>query len=197
MITLEGISKSFEEDVLKDFHYKFSSGSIFKIIGKNGSGKTTLLKIIKGIYMPCSGKISFSSPLQGYDDISYIDNNMRSFIFRLKVIDNLKYFSSLNKIGRFDYIYNLFDQLNCSNLLNKNFSELSSGQMQLISIIRGLSHKPKVILLDEVFATLDESNRNKVLDFVSKYVSQSNGCLIFTSHQTDNLEYKTIDLEKC
>ena len=94
-IILTNIDKKFNsKEVIKSFNFTFKNKNFYKISGRNGSGKTTLLKIIKNIYFPDSGTIQFTN--KELENISYIDNNPRSFFHRLQVIDNLVYFLSLN-----------------------------------------------------------------------------------------------------
>lgn len=165
-IVLAGIYKSFNKKmVLTNFNYTFEFNNIYKITGPNGSGKTTLLKIISGIYAPDSGKIQSNFTLK--DNISYIDNNPRSFFHRLNVIDNLDYFLSLNNHEYQRSISEeLLDFFEISNLRKTLFSDLSQGQMQLISIIRGLSNQSKTLILDESFSFLDKAVKSKLQSFL-------------------------------
>ena len=59
--------------------------------------------------------------------------------------------------------------------------------MQLVSIIRGLSSNPKVILLDEVFLSLDQINKKMILRYLSEFVLKEEALVIFTSHE-DNFD---------
>ena len=70
-----------------------------------------------------------------------------------------------------------------SHLQNKLFSSLSQGQMQLVSIVRGLSIGPKIILLDEVFSSLDsQKNKRNVLEYLSDFILKDrNYCYFYIS----------------
>ena len=85
MLSLKKINKNFLNPVLKDFSYDFKLGNSYRISGKNGVGKTTLLKIVKGIYIQDDGDIYIGNKKLNHDDVSYIDNDFRSFIHRLSV----------------------------------------------------------------------------------------------------------------
>ena len=54
--------------------------------------------------------------------------------------------------------------------------------MQLVSIVRGLSASPKIILLDEVFTSLDEKNRKIIYSYLSNFILKKEALVIFTSH---------------
>ena len=181
-IILSKISKSFNgQKVLDNFSYTFRFNNIYKISGPNGSGKTTLLKIIKGVYLPDSGKILSKSKLKV--NVSYIDNNPRSFFHRLNVKDNLDYFLSLNSPNyKPQFFEELVDFFGISHLQNTLFSDLSQGQMQLISIIRGVANQSKVIILDESFSFLDKKIKSKLESLLIKKNIHDKNLILFCSH---------------
>lgn len=197
MLELESISKKFNSYIFEDFSYRFKESNIYFLKGNNGSGKTTLLKLIKGIYQCDYGKISLNG-LNQKDDIVFIDSNFRSFFHRLTVDQNLKYFYSIqNKENNEYYPDNLLELFNIKNLKNKKFSMLSQGQMQMISLVRGLLSGAKIILLDEVFSSLDEKNKKKLFNYLSSIILEKKALIIFTSHERShgNMDIKEICLD--
>tara|TARA_B100000925_G_C21986016_1_gene464542 strand:+ start:354 stop:950 length:597 start_codon:yes stop_codon:yes gene_type:complete len=197
MIELKSISKKFIANIFEDFSYTFKKNNIYFLSGINGSGKTTLLKLIKGIYLCDRGEIIFDYNLKQKNDVAFIDGNFRTFFHRLTVYQNLQYFHSLqSKNNCFESIDNLLSLFNVSILRDKVFSSLSQGQMQLVSIIRGFSSNPKVILLDEVFSSLDIENKKMVMKYISEYVLNEGAVIIFTSHEDnhDEIIFKELSL---
>lgn len=198
MLEIKSISKNFSRVIFKNFSYVFENNNIYHLSGKNGSGKTTLLKLIKGIYLIDSGEIDFSQNLNQKNDVVYIDGNPRTFIHRLTVSQNLEYFASLqNENIKRNSTNKLLKFFKILDLQNKLFSSLSQGQMQLVSIVRGLSSSPKVILLDEVFASLDQKNKRIVYSYLSEFVLQKQALVIFASHENnhDGIEFKELCLK--
>tara|TARA_B100000927_G_C16408059_1_gene446169 strand:- start:436 stop:1035 length:600 start_codon:yes stop_codon:yes gene_type:complete len=194
-IALSEISKSFnKKKVLTNFSYTFELNNIYKVIGPNGSGKTTLFKIIKGIYLPDSGHIKANFELK--ENISYIDNNPRSFFHRLNVSNNLEYFLSLNKPDyQLSIVEELMDFFEILDFRKTLFSDLSQGQMQLISIIRGLANKSKVIILDESFSFLDKNIKSKLQSFlIDQHVKKKN-LVLFCSHDDIFSKSNFVELE--
>lgn len=194
-IVLSEICKSFStKQVLTNFNYTFELDNIYKVTGPNGSGKTTLFKIIKGIYLPDSGNIKANFKLT--ENITYIDNNPRSFFHRLTVSDNLEYFLSLNnpnyQLSIVEELMDFFEILDFSQTL---FSDLSQGQMQLISIIRGLANEGKVIILDESFSFLDKNIKSKLESFLFDQQTKKNTLILFSSHDDIFSESNFIELE--
>jgi len=197
MIELKSISKKFIANIFEDFSYTFKKNNIYFLSGINGSGKTTLLKLIKGIYLCDRGEIIFDYNLKQKNDVAFIDGNFRTFFHRLTVYQNLQYFHSLqSKNNCFESIDNLLSLFNVSILRDKVFSSLSQGQMQLVSIIRGFSSNPKVILLDEVFSSLDIENKKMVMKYISEYILNEGAVIIFTSHEDnhDEIIFKELSL---
>ncbi len=197
MIELKSISKKFIANIFEDFSYTFKKNNIYFLSGINGSGKTTLLKLIKGIYLCDRGEIIFDYNLKQKNDVAFIDGNFRTFFHRLTVYQNLQYFHSLqSKNNCSESIDNLLSLFNVSILRDKVFSSLSQGQMQLVSIIRGFSSNPKVILLDEVFSSLDIENKKMVMKYISEYILNEGAVIIFTSHEDnhDEIIFKELSL---
>lgn len=196
MLELKLISKKFNSTVFHNFSYLFDN-DIYFLSGPNGSGKSTLLKLIKGIYLCDGGEIILGHQFNQKNDIAYVDGNFRTFFHRLTVQQNLEYFFSLqNKNENISSIKELLNFFKISNLQNKLFSSLSQGQMQLVSIIRGLSSGSKVILLDEVFSSLDSDNKRAVFEYLFDLISKEETLVIFTSHEESltNTKFKELCL---
>lgn len=189
MIQLKNINKSFssyssffskkdnEYKVLSNINIEIKNNEIFGIIGKNGIGKSTLLKIIFGSITPDSGEILFNGCekkfLSHQKKFSLINNNDRSFFWRLTVEENLKYFSSLYKEDNNEVSDRIREHLMIDDLMKKNFYSLSSGQKKKIMLYRGLLKNPEVIFFDEFTQSLDLPSKTEVeriiLDLKQKY----------------------------
>lgn len=194
MLELSLISKKFSSEIFTHFSYKFKN-NIYFLKGENGSGKSTLLKIIKGIYIHDSGEINIDHDMNQKDDIVYIDSNSRTFFHRLTVKENLEYFLSLNnKCSNKKIQDDLINLFNIKKLLYKKFSSLSQGQMQLVSLVRGLSSEPSIVLLDEAFSSLDDINKKIVFKYIVKFTSKKKSLVIFTSHEDNHDDIDYIEL---
>ena len=186
MLQICDLNKSFGSvKVINNFNKDFDSGCIYLLTGPNGSGKTTLLKIIRGLVKSDKGEIKLGRSSSEKLTYSYVDANNRSFLHRLSVKENLRYFMALNKSDRpLEKINQCADALQAGGLLEKIFSELSSGQMQLISIMRGILEEPMVLLLDEALVNLDKKMLNIVSTFLENFVSKEGRLVIICSHNT-------------
>ena len=93
---------------------------------------------------------------------------------------------ALNKNDRvLEKIYQYANIFKVAGLLEKKFSELSSGQMQLISILRGILEDPRVLLLDEALVNLDKEMLKIMSTFLENFVTEGRRIVIICSHNTN------------
>lgn len=184
MLRIENLYKSFNnEPVFTDYSYNFEKNGIYLLEGPNGVGKTTLLKMIRGIVTQDSGLITLGCGTPIAECATYIDANNRSFLHRLTVKENLAYFLALNKQPKgMTMINSLMEEFQITHLLEKVFSLLSVGQMQLIALIRGLLEKPKILLIDEALTNIDQKHIENVAGYLERFLDNSNRIVIICSH---------------
>ena len=195
MINITGVDKFYNlknvrKYIFRDLNFSVKSGDLIKITGPNGSGKTTLLRLLHKITLPEKGEVTYEPNLQP-NEVSIVSQNQRSFFLNLSVMQNLQFFSDINGNLSGNSLTEIHEKLEIFGLLHKSntqMSSLSSGQLKKISIIRSLLVRPKILLLDEVNSTLEESARK----FISEYVvNELNGkfgtAVIWTTHYPNEL----------
>jgi len=157
--------------IFENVNFEIKNG-ILLIKGPNGSGKTTLLKILAGFEKPTSGEIEYED-IKNFE-ISYLGHKMGIYL-ELTVLENLKFFGFDEK---------LVEVFKLEKFLNYKVKLLSRGSLQKIGIIRVLSKKSKLYLLDEPFTSLDEDSKKISLEII-KFLSKDK-IFIITTHE--NLE---------
>lgn len=192
MIKIKNLYKNYEtraflkkerKSILENINLSIGQGDILGLIGKNGAGKTTLLKIILGLIEPSGGEIIFRDkkrPLFGYANC-----NPRSFFWRISSRDNLMFYGKMLELSNkdcSDSIENISNILEISEILDKPFMHLSSGQMQSVNIARALLKKPDVLLLDEPTTSLDYENSISIIGALEKYLNENRVPAIWCSH---------------
>lgn len=186
------------------------NGSIYGIIGPNGAGKTTLFNMITGVYNTTEGKILFNGePINGLPThriaekgISRTFQNIRLF-GDLSVYDNLltacqknityslidgilrtkKCRSEEKEMGEF--CDQLLEEVDLSNLKNQLANNLPYGMQRRLEIARALATRPKLILLDEPAAGMNEEESAQLSDFIRKIRSNKNITVIIIDHHMD------------
>lgn len=163
--------------VLHDLHLSVASGEFVGIIGPNGSGKSTLLKTLVAVLSPGIGKVLFQEQSLSL----YTKNELaKNISFVPQFIENLVAFTVYDfvKTGRFPFrsfflkdpredlevVEESLQLAGVTGLRDKLITELSGGELQLVSIARALAQSKKVMLLDEPVSSLDYHHAVKIMD---------------------------------
>ena len=199
MIMLEGVTFSYgERKIFTDLSLNFSRGKITFIMGINGSGKTTLLRLITGSLKPQRGRIFLDSHNMNSLDIrsrakiiSYVPQSMNLHAdFSVKDYISLgrnPYVSWTCRLSSNDYeiVERSAESLGISDLMSKNFGELSGGQKQAVSIARALAQDTPVIVMDEPMSFLDVSRQADILVLLEELKSRGK-TIILTTHNPNH-----------
>ena len=137
------------KEVLRNVNLSLSKNEIVTIVGPNGSGKTTLFKSIIGSTPISSGKVLIRPNLKiGYvPQVLNIDRSLPLTVERFLSLENRRH-----KIEALS----AQQVLDSNDLLFKQISTLSAGQLQRVLLARALVNKPDVLLLDEATRGLDQ-----------------------------------------
>ena len=136
------------KEVLRNVNLSLSKNEIVTIVGPNGSGKTTLFKSIIGSTPISSGKVLIRPNLKiGYvPQVLNIDRSLPLTVERFLSLENRHKIDALSAQ----------QVLDSNDLLFKQISTLSAGQLQRVLLARALVNKPDVLLLDEATRGLDQ-----------------------------------------
>ena len=190
-------TKKEEINVLKNINLNIKEGELISLVGESGVGKSTLLSIISGLENISSGTIKKKDNIV----ISYMlqDNSLMPY---LNVLDNcllsLKIKKIYNKNSKKDII-NLLNKYGLKEYIYSYPNELSGGQKQRVSLVRALSVKPDILLLDEPFSKLDYKTKKDISLDIKKIVKGNNMTMIMVTHDIEdavNLSDKVIVLSK-
>ncbi|EIN14939.1 Hypothetical protein, predicted transmembrane protein [Mycoplasmopsis agalactiae 14628] len=202
-IELKGIKFGYEEgtNILNFESIKIDQNTCFK--GTNGSGKSTLLKLIKGDFDSYTGLYLINGMNQkqvNFEDLLsntiYISSDI--FIPSVKVIDFIidKNKEKANVLNQNIEKYGLINVLNKANInmnteINNNASNLSSGQKQIILLLRLLTRKYKIVMLDEAFENISADNSTELKKAIKDY--QKDALFLEISH-SNNFVHNTKEI---
>ncbi len=184
--------------VLNGVRLSLDEGELLTIMGKNGAGKSTLLGCMLGLLHPQGGSVA----LYGRDVFSMRPKDIASFVsyvpqthiptFGYTVFDFVL-MGCASRVGlmshpgqkeRDDAAYAI-DRLGISHLSDRNYSELSGGERQQVTIARAVAARPKAILFDEPTAHLDVGNQLRVLRII-RSLSDSGYAVAVTTHDPNH-----------
>jgi NitT/TauT family transport system ATP-binding protein len=164
----ENIVKRFETQAgvlvaVDDVSFTVAPGEFLSVIGPSGCGKSTLFNIIGGLMDGYEGRAAVGGEtIRGpHASIGMIFQEESTFPWRT-VIDNVAFpleIAGLAKAERLDRARHFVELVGLSGFERRYPSELSGGMRQRVSMARTLASEPKILLMDEPFAALDEQTR--------------------------------------
>ncbi len=184
---------------LKRFTQEFTPG-ITLLMGPNGSGKTTLLNTIAGVIKPLEGNVMLNNSISLYKlsekelsiyRIKYVSYMLQEDIFieELSVLDNIALpYIIFGLKPPLDEINTLTKRFNIHNLLHEKPSSLSGGEKRKVSLVRALTKKADIYLLDEPTSSLD---RTSVIELgkILNTLKEAGKIVIIATHDPDLEKY--------
>ena len=175
---------------VEDISFSIPKGSILGIIGENGAGKTTTLNMILGLKKKTSGSVKiFGKDYDGentdikeemgvvFDDI-YLPNQLTA-----KEISSI--YKNIYKKWDEEFFIKTLERFQISLL--KKIKDYSKGMQRMLSIVVGMSHHPRLLILDEP-TSLDPVKRQDILRLFQEYVENGENSILFSSHITTDME---------
>jgi len=195
-----------KEQIFTNYTLKISKGGFVCITGESGCGKSTLLRLINGLLIPKEGEIKIGNNLLNSENLVEMRRNMGyilqedSLFPHLTAYQNMIYCLKLRNYSTQsskDRINELLPLVNLdSDILNKFPHELSGGQRQRVGIIRGIVHKPKIVLMDEPFSALDQETRSNLQDLVKKIHKNTKTTFVMVTHSISEAKYLGTEIIK-
>jgi NitT/TauT family transport system ATP-binding protein len=191
VVSMRQVSKLFSNGTLalKEMSLDVKRGEFISLLGPSGCGKSTALRIIAGLGEPSSGRIDWPS--------SAIDSRGRpkgdiGFVFQeptlmpwapvfANVYLPLKLQGTSETAAR-PQVMSTLASVGLADFAHAYPRELSGGMKMRVSIARALVTKPKLLLMDEPFAALDEITRQKLNDDVLRLWRDTGITVIFVTH---------------
>ncbi|MFW6056452.1 MAG: ABC transporter ATP-binding protein [Chloroflexota bacterium] len=204
MITLEGITKSYEMgqrelQVLRGLSFHVDKGEMVAIMGPSGSGKSTTLNVLGCLDRPTSG----SYLLDGRDvsrlsrkELADVRATKIGFVFqsynllpRMSALDNVKL--GLRYAGLRDsrMAHDALERVGLGDRVGHKPNELSGGEQQRVAIARAITKQPPVILADEPTGNLDSRSSEEIMSILVSLHKEQGNTLIMITHEPDMAAY--------
>jgi sulfate transport system ATP-binding protein len=172
--------------------FEAPEGKVTALLGPSGCGKTTLLRLIAGLEVPDSGRISIEGR-----DVTRVPVKQRQvgFVFQsyalfkhMTVRDNIAFGMEIRKADKDQIeqrVKELLELVQLNGFSNRFPSQLSGGQRQRIALARALATNPKVLLLDEPFGALDAQVRVELRDWLVEFHEKTGVTTLLVTHDQE------------
>jgi NitT/TauT family transport system ATP-binding protein len=187
-IELSGVTKSYGHGpaVLQSLDLTVCRQEFVSIIGPSGCGKSTILKLISGLTAPTAGTIRVEgmTPKNARESVSYVFLEATLLPWRT-VSANIGLSLELEGVAndrRKKKVASLLALVGLDQVANAYPRELSGGMKMRVSIARALATSPRLLLLDEPFAALDEMSRDRLNEEILRLRSEQKWAAVFVTH---------------
>ena len=194
VLDIKGVSKLFGGAVraVDDFNLTVGDGELVCLLGPSGSGKSTLLRMIGGFETPSAGSITIDG-----DEVIHLPPERRptGMVFQshalwthMNVFKNLAFGLKLRRLPADEIRRKVEEVLNLGGLSGygtRQTHQLSGGQQQRVALARSLVLEPKILLLDEPFASLDQHLRERLREEVRDIQQRMRITTLFVTHGQD------------
>jgi NitT/TauT family transport system ATP-binding protein len=186
LLLLHAIGKTFASGVtaLQDVNLSVNEGDFMSLLGPSGCGKSTALRIIAGLSNPTSGVVEWRGTPLRQNDIGFVFQEP-TLLPWASVYDNVWLPMRLRGVSRREaepQIAEVLERVHLTGFEKAVPRELSGGMKMRVSIARGLVTRPRILLMDEPFAALDEITRFKLNNDLLQLWQERRFTVIFVTH---------------
>ncbi len=188
MIELDGIRRDYGDFVL-DVSFRVGDDELVTLLGPSGSGKTTTLRIIAGFERSERGSLT----IDGRDisalparrrDIGYVFQDYTLFP-HLDVAENIAYglrVFGVPRVERGRRVEELLELIGLPGFGPRAVHTLSGGEQQRVAVARALARRPRALLLDEPFSSVDSERREELLEYLLRLQRNFSIPTVFVTH---------------
>lgn len=181
--------------ILENLSLDVLSGEFVSIVGPSGVGKTTLLRCLAGLLKHQGGEVRIGEDLVAapHRDIAVVfQDYSRSLMPWMHTADNVAFPLQGQGVGRRQRAQIAEEYLNSVGLGGQGHKypwEMSGGMQQRVAIARALAYRPKILLMDEPFASVDAQTRFDLEDLVIDLHVNLGVTIVLVTHDIDEALY--------
>ncbi|MCA1867814.1 ABC transporter ATP-binding protein [Agrobacterium genomosp. 3] len=194
VLHIRGVTKTFAggTNAVDNFSLDVADGELVCLLGPSGSGKSTLLRMVGGFEQPTGGQITIDG-----EDVTHLPPERRptGMVFQshalwthMNVFKNLAFGLKLRRMPASairEKVETVLELVGLSGYGERATSQLSGGQQQRVALARSLVLEPKILLLDEPFASLDQHLRERLREEVRDIQQRLGITTLFVTHGQD------------
>ena len=185
------------QDILKGIDLDLKEGEIISILGDSGSGKTSLLRVLAGLENPYKGEI-FINGSPAVSESFFVPTHKRNIglvlqekgLFpHLTIMQNVCFGLKGSKTEQRKLAFNLLKTFKVDRYLDSYPNNLSGGEQQRVAIARAIAPKPKILLMDEPFGSLDKELRENLRNETKEILLKNKISCIMVTHEVEDADF--------
>ncbi len=191
MLEIKNLKKNYKDFSL-DCSFEVKKGQITGLIGQNGAGKSTIFRALLSLISFEGGTIRLFDKdiseltLKDRENIGVVlsDSGFSGYLRIKEIVSVLK-----NMYSRFDCDFFLEQVKHFRLPMDKKIKDFSSGMKAKLKVLAAISHRPRLLILDEATAGLDVIARDELLVMLKEYMEQNEeSAILISSHISSDLE---------
>lgn len=179
--------------ILEDINFTLKAGEFCGLIGSNGAGKTTLLRAILGLIVPTRGGVTFDGDSR--TSIGYVPQKfeldpympMRARDLVALGLDGNRLGLPLPSSRRRQKVDEILEAVDAVDFADQRIGKLSGGQQQRVLIAHALIRRPRLLLLDEPFASLDMRSVAGIVTLLHQISQRFQTTILLSAHDMNPL----------
>jgi NitT/TauT family transport system ATP-binding protein len=193
-IRVDKVAKTFHSNngtdvtALRDISLQVASEEFVALLGPSGCGKTTVLRLVDGLIKPDEGSVNlFGSPPEPGPNVGFVFQSFR-LIPWANVEQNVEFALrslALDAAERRERARHHIERVGLTQFAKSYPGELSGGMKQRVALARALSTEPRVLLMDEPFASIDAQTRELMQMETLQIFANRKPTVIFVTHSVD------------
>jgi ABC-2 type transport system ATP-binding protein len=191
VVEFAGVGKTYRFFELRDVTFQLESGQIMGLVGANGAGKSTLIRILMALVGHDRGDVRvLGQPMPAGQavakrDIGFVSEDMRLY-GQATLGWHMRFIASIYPGWDPRYANVLLDLFNLKP--EQPIKGLSHGERVKAALLLALARRPRLLVLDEPTTGLDPVARHEVLKALMEVLSDENRAILFSSHNTQDVE---------
>ena len=194
IVELDRITKRFAgHTAVRELSLTVPRGSVYGLLGPNGAGKSTTIRMIMGVLLPDSGRVSLFGGRENGRTMSHRIGYLpeeRGLYKKMRVADLLVFLAEIKGVSRpaaRTAAAEWLERLGLGDWATKRAEALSRGMQQKVQFIATVLHRPDLLILDEPFSGLDPVNSQVLKDTVVE-LARNGATILFSTHIMEQAE---------